>query len=244
MSQRPCPRCHTLLVHEDSGVLIYCSHCGAPQVLLSEELREQAAESTQALIDAQAGNVSSANFAEASLTSLDSGDLTAVDWPEAIRVAGFGGLIALGLGLISMALPPVALLELLWALIAPIVVLGIYCARRKHTHIRPGFGARMGLVSGLAIAVSMFTVDALRLIFNRFVFHQGAEIDKALSDAFAKVQEAQAGQPPLPFLNNTVPEFHVGLVLFGFGLSLCFYLVYAVIGGAFGGFLRSRSRTA
>jgi len=246
MSERPCPRCHTLLTNEDSGVLIYCTHCGAPQVLLSEELREQAAVAGEApaatLPDSvPAGN---GNFADAGLTSLDTGDLTTVDWSEAVRVAGLGGLIALGLGLLSIAIPPISLLELLWALIAPIVVLGIYCSRRKQTHIRPGFGARLGLVTGLAIALSMFTVDALRLIFNRFVFHRGAEIDATLATAFATIRDAQAGQPPLPYINSPIPEFRVGLILFGFGLSLCFYLVYAVISGAFGGLLRSRSRIA
>jgi predicted RNA-binding Zn-ribbon protein involved in translation (DUF1610 family) len=245
MSERSCPRCHTPLTHEDSGVLFYCGHCGAPQVLLSQELREQAAEAAVAQIAGQTGVPG--NFAEAGLTSLDTADPTAVDWSEAVRVAGLGGLIALGLGLISMAAPPVVLLELLWALIAPIVLLGIYCARRKQTRIRAGFGARLGLVSGLMIALCIFAVDALRLIFDRFVFHRGADVDAAMVSGFAKIQEAQAaqpGQPPLLFLNSAVPEFRVGLILFGFGISLCFYLAYAVIGGAFSGLLRSRSRTA
>ena len=244
MSESPCPRCHTLLTNEDSGVLMYCTHCGAPQVLLSEELREQAAERADAHIATPRDSVTAGNFAEASLTSLDTSDPTAVDWTEAVRAAGLGGLIALGLGLLSMPVPPVSFLELLWALIAPIVVLGIYCSRRKQTHIRPGFGARLGLVTGLAIALAMFTVDALRLILNRFVFHRGAEIDATLATAFATIRDAQAGQPPLPYINSPIPEFRVGLILFGFGFSLCFYLVYAVISGAFGGLLRSRSRTA
>src|ERR1700740_1200044 len=100
MSERPCPRCHTLLVNEDSGVLLYCSHCGAPQVLLSDELREQAAETAVAPIEAQTGGAVAGNFAGAGLTSLDTGDPTAVDWTEAVRVAGLGGLIALGVGLL------------------------------------------------------------------------------------------------------------------------------------------------
>jgi hypothetical protein len=245
MSERPCPRCHTLLTNEDSGVLMYCRHCGAPQVLLSEELREQAAERDAHIGTLRdGGTAGNGNFVEASLTSLDAGDPTAVDWTEAVRAAGLGGLIALGLGLLSMPVPPVSLLELLWALIAPIVVLGIYCSRRKQTHIRPGFGARLGLVTGLAIALAMFTVNALRLVFNRFVFHRGAEIDSWLVDVFAKLQEKQvASQQPMPF-NLTIPEFRVGLVLSSIGLFICFYLVYALISGAFGGLLRSNKRTA
>ena len=99
MSERPCPRCHTLLVNEDSGVLLYCSHCGAPQVLLSDEiLREQAAETAVEQIAAQTGGAVAGNFAGAGLTSLDTGDPTAVDWTEAVRVAGLGGLIGVGEG--------------------------------------------------------------------------------------------------------------------------------------------------
>jgi len=244
MSQRPCPRCHTLLINEDSGTLLYCSHCGAPQVLLSEELREQAAERAETLSAAQGASTAAGNFAEASLTSLDAGDPTAVDWTEAVRVAGWGGLIALGLGLISIAVPPFELLAFLWALIAPIVVLGIYCARRKQTRIRPGFGARLGLVTGLAIAVALSIVDGLRLILSRFVFHHGAEIDAWLMTLFVRVRESQAAnQQPMPF-NDTIPEFRVGMLLFVLGFGLCFYLVYSVISGAFGGLLRSRNRAA
>jgi hypothetical protein len=242
MSQRSCPRCHTLLVNEDPGALLYCSHCGAPQVLLSEELREQAAERAETLTPAP--EASAGNFAEAGLTSLDTSDPTAVDWTEAVRIAGLGGLIALGLGLISMAVPPVALLDLLWALIAPIVVLGIYCSRRKHTLIRAGFGARLGLLTGLTIAWAISTIAALQFIIGRFVLHRGTEIDAALAGMFTKVQETQAAnQQPMPF-NLAIPEFRVGLLLSSISFAICLYLAYALISGAFGGLLRSRSRAA
>ena len=244
MSQRPCPRCHTLLVNEDSGELLYCSHCGAPQVLLSEELREQTAEHAETLSAAPGASAAAGNFAEASLTSLDTSDPTAVDWTEAVRVAGLGGLIAFAVGLISMAVPHGDLLISLWALIAPIVVLGIYCARRKHTRIRAGFGARLGLVTGMAISAALSTLTVLQFVLTRFVFHRGSDIDSMMTTGFAKFQEAQASNPqPMPF-NVAIPEIRVGIFLFGFACVICFYLVYAVISGAFGGLLRSRSRTA
>jgi len=241
MSQRPCPRCHNLLLNEDSGALLYCSHCGAPQVLLSEELREQAAENLNAAngIPAAAGNL-----ADAGVPALDTSDPTTVDWTEAVRVAGLGGLIALCLGLLSMAVPPVEILAFLWALIAPIVVLGMYCARRKHTRIRAGFGARLGLLTGLAIAAALSIVDALRLVLFRFIFHRGAEIDSWMMALFTKLREAQAAnQQPMPF-NDAIPEFRVGMLLFVLGFILCFYLVYAIVSGAFGGLMRSRNRAA
>jgi hypothetical protein len=207
--------------------------------MLSEDLREQA-ETANA---APGATVGAGNFAEAGLPSLDAGDPTAVDWTEAVRVAGLGGLIALGLGLISMAVPPVVLLDLFWALIAPIVVLGIYCSRRKHTRIRAGFGARLGLVTGVAIAWAISTVAALQFIIGRFVLHRGPEIDSGMADVFAKLQERQAAaQQPMPF-NLAIPEFRVGLLLSSISFAICLYLAYAMISGAFGGLLRSRSRT-
>jgi len=244
MSERPCPRCHTLLSNEDSGVLLYCSHCGAPQVLLSEELREQTAEAAAVHIAAQPGTAAAGNFAEAGLASLDTGDPTAVDWTEAVRDAGLGGLIALAVGLIAMAVPHGEVLILSWALIAPIVVLGIYCARRKHTRIRAGFGARLGLVTGLAISAALSIFAALQFILARFVFHRGGDIDSMMTASFTKFQEAQAANPqPLPF-NPAIPEFRVGVLLCGFGLLISFYLLYAVVSGAFGGLLRSPRRSA
>jgi len=244
MSERICPRCHTLLLNEDSGTLIYCSQCGAPQVMLSEELREKAAEDVSAQAAVQSRSDTSGNFAEANLTSLDSGDPTAVDWTEAVRVAGLGGLIALALGVISIPVEQVGFLSLLWALIAPIVVLGIYCARRKSTRIRPSFGVRLGLVTGLAIATAMSTVGALEFILSRFVFHRGAEIDASLATIFAQIQQAQAAnQQPMPF-NLASPEFRVGLFLSCIGIFICFYLGYAMLSGAFGGLMRSNKRTA
>jgi hypothetical protein len=240
MSQRICPRCHTVLLIEDSGTLIYCSHCGAPQVMLSEELRERAAESASL----QAGSTSTENFVETGLSSLDTSDATAVDWTEAVRISGWGGLIALALGLISVPFPPVGFLGLLWALTAPIVILGIYCGRRKTTRIRPGFGARLGLITGLAIAAAMSTVGALDFILERFVIHRGADLDAAMATITVQLQQAQAAnQQPMPF-NLAIPEFRVGLFLACIGTFICFYLAYAVISGAFGGLMRSNKRTA
>jgi len=241
MPERPCPRCHTLLSKEDSGMLLYCSHCGAPQVLLSEELREQAAESAGA---GQASNTAAGNFAEASLGTLDAADPTAIDWTEAVRAAGLGGLIAFGLGLLSMAAPPADWLTFLWALIAPIVVLGIYSSRRKHTRIRVGFGARLGLVTGLAITAAMFTVSAVQLVFTRFILHRGASIDAWMTNFFTALQQRQteSGQP-MPF-NIAISEFRVGLLLASICFGICIYLGYSVISGAFGGLLRSPRRSA
>jgi hypothetical protein len=95
----------------------------------------------------------------------------------------------------------------------------------------------------VSIATALATVIGLALIFSRFVFHHGADIDTMLMTFFTQLRQAQAAnQQPMPF-NDAIPEFRVGLILSGFGFSLSFYLLYAIISGAFGGLLRSRSRT-
>jgi len=76
------------------------------------------------------------------------------------------------------------------------------------------------------------------------VFHHGADIDKAMATLFTTLHQTQAAnQQTMPF-NDAIPEFRVGLLLCSIGFGISVYLLYAVISGAFGGLLRSRSRTA
>jgi hypothetical protein len=42
VTERLCPRCHTLLPFDEDAALVFCWSCGAPQVRLSEELLARA----------------------------------------------------------------------------------------------------------------------------------------------------------------------------------------------------------
>lgn len=230
--QRLCPRCHSVLHIEDEGSLVYCWNCGAPQVRLSEELLEQAERQLTGTEAAAAA----ANPAPRPAAPV---------WRGAIRCAALAGAVAAGLTLLSFALPAVALLSWFWAVGAPIVVLGVYASRFRLTRITPGFGARLGVLSGLAIMLSSMTLNTAALLLARFVFHSSARLDSGVATVFSQLRtnmQAQSGAAAAPFLKLlSIPEFRAGLLLSSAALFLAMYLIYSALAGIFAGYLRSRS---
>jgi hypothetical protein len=170
----------------------------------------------------------------------------AVVWPAAIRYAALAGLLAAALTLIAFALPPVILLAWFWAIGAPVVVLGIYSSKIHPTRLRAAFGARLGLLCGLAIAFCMSAINAAGLVLARFVFHASAQIDTQLAAMFTQlrttIQQQGSGPaqaPVLAWLN--IPEDRLGLLLLMSAFVLLLYLGLSALGGAFAAVLRSRT---
>ncbi len=253
MTQRLCPRCRSILHTEDDTSLVFCWSCGAPQIRLSEELREQALREQAALHaaapDRNDPNNLHAGLAPALPASAFDPNPDAVLWPGALRLAGLAGAIAAALSLLTLAFAPLLLLSWFWAVGAPIVVLGLYAARFPLTRISAAFGAQLGLLTGLAIALANTSLDVLELFLTRFVFHKPAVIDSMYAQLLAQMQ-VKAHAPGDPdgaaalsqFMGLfNVPEFRVGIML---SMALAFfamYLCFSAVGGAFAGFLRSRS---
>jgi len=148
------------------------------------------------------------------------------------------------LTLLSFPLPPVSLLGLFWSFSAPIVALGVYASRFPRTRIHAGFGARLGLLAGLAITIASLTLNTLGLVLARFAFHDAASIDSPVAQIFNQLRVsmlAKSDTDASQFLAwLTIPEFRVGLLLISVGMMMVFYLVYCSLAGAFGGYLRSR----
>jgi len=240
--QRLCPRCHNVLLTAEDGTLVYCGHCGAPQVRLSEEMLEQAAQQATAAAAASLDP----DVPAGSRPPVDRvTEPTAVVWPGAIKCAGLAGAGTAALTLLSFLLPPVSLLSLLWSFAAPVVVVGIYTARFPRTRISTGFGARLGLLSGLAIALASLTINSVALVLERFAFHGSATMDSQIEQIFAQMRTSVTARSSaadahsiLNWLN--IPEFRAGLVLASFGMMLVVYLAYTTLAGAFAGALRSR----
>lgn len=169
----------------------------------------------------------------------------AIVWRGAIQCAGLAGALAAALALLSFALPPITLLSFFWFVAAPIVVLGVYSSRFRKTRITTGFGARLGLLAGLAMVIVTSTFDTIGLVLERFVFHSTAEIDTQIGNLFSQMHTNFAAQPG-PVAKAAIdilaiPEFRAGILLTSIFLCLGLYLAYSATAGAFAGYLRSRS---
>lgn len=241
VNQRLCPRCHNALQPEDDGSLVYCRHCGAPQVRLSEEMIEQAQQQAAAAAAASLDPDVPPSDRPPVARVTEPG---AVVWPGAIQTAALAGAVSAVLTLLSFLFPPVSLLGVFWGFSAPIVALGVYASRFPRTRIHAGFGARLGLLSGLAIALASLTLNTLGLVLARFAFHDAASIDGPVAQIFNQLRAsmlAKSDTDASQFLGwLTIPEFRAGLLLTSVGMMIALYLIYSSLAGAFGGYLRSR----
>ena len=207
---------------------------------LSEELREQIDQ--QIVAQRAAANPQGEPVAQAAPPS------NAIVWRGAIQIAGLAGAVAAGLALLSFALPPVVLLSLFWFITAPIIVMGFYSSRFRKTRITAGFGARLGLLTGLAILIVSSTLNTIGLVLERFVFHSTAELDSQIAKMFDQVHAnfATQSQQSVKIMNDmlAIPEFRAGILLSSIFFGLALYLAYSATAGAFAGYLRSRSPRA
>ncbi|HLI76624.1 MAG TPA: hypothetical protein VKV02_06725, partial [Acidobacteriaceae bacterium] len=173
MNERPCIRCQHPVQLED-GHLVYCSFCGSPQIFLSEELQDQIAQTARDYADrnapaAEEGTVSRAG--RWGTARLRGSDPKSQAWPTAVQYALISAGIALGLGLLSLLLPPVGVLMLLWAIAAPILTVAFFLARSTGTP-PPGsnFPAKLGLLTSMLVATCCAMVFTLQLVMERYVF--------------------------------------------------------------------------
>ncbi len=204
---------------------------------ISEDLRDQFAEQERAAI---AGEV------PGSKPTVGTTSPETVVWRGAILAAILAGVIAAGLTLLSFVVPAVILFSWLWAVGAPVIALGVYSTRFRTTRIGPGFGARLGLLCGLAISLAIASLNTVRLLLMRYAFHGAARIDAQFAAFYTQVSAgtvarsgAEAAAPFLKLL--AIPEFRAGILLSSMGASIVAYLLFSAAGGAFAGLLRARN---
>ena len=231
---RFCHRCNADLPPHDEGTLIFCSHCGAPQILLSEELQTQ--------LEAQT------NAATEGATAAATPNTRLQTWPAALRCVALAGAITAGLLFLSLLFGPIILLAFLWAVISPVVILGLFQVRLPQVPITANFGARLGFLTGLTVALVFNVVYAVTMLVARFGTHAMGAADKQMAtvlDQFRAQTESQQGVPDslLAFIHNlAVPEFRAGFMLLGVAMMSAILLTITTVGGAFAGFIRSRAR--
>lgn len=225
-----CHRCHAALPQHEDGELIYCSHCGTPQLELSEELHSQ--------IEQLAAQDAGADVAPGA-QEFKTGDPL---WAGAIRYAGLAVAVSAVLTGLATVLPVIGGLSFLWTIASPVVVIGMFHRRYPSSRITPGFGARVGMVTGLGIAVTMLAGNAIELIMMR----------RSHAPDFVAAWVSQMKQQPGSLQNadimqwidklNTIPEYRAGLTLMALGFGVGLLLMVTTAAGAFAGFARSRQR--
>jgi hypothetical protein len=226
--QEFCHRCGGELPVSD-GVSPFCPHCGSPQIYL-QEYEEQ--------------------------TGGAEGDTTGavppprpqqVDWRTAIRCAALVGGIAAVLTLLSQRVEAVSLLSLLWTISGSMIALGLYQWRRPLAWMDAGVGARIGLVVGLALVACLGVAWGGGGLVARYGLHSLAGFDAELTQQLHVQFEKTAAIAPQPaetlrFL--TSPEARAGMALAVFGMVSGVLLVLSTVGGAVGGFMRTRRKVS
>lgn len=221
--EQVCHRCSGA-VHEPD---IFCPHCGAPQ------LRYEAPEES-----ADQANTTPAQRMGAR------GDLSSVRWREAIRTAA---ILSIPAGLLSSLLG----LEALWVIAGGIVVISLY---RRRTGILPssGMGWRLGALLGLFAGVVATATDGIASVVQRYVFHQGALIDKHYRDAiqlsskmygdmFATSNPVVADAIVKTQHFRLTPDGAAAMALANAALLVASMLIFAAAGGALGARLSARA---
>jgi hypothetical protein len=234
--QRLCPRCRNAVTIEDEGTLCFCGNCGAPQVRLSQELQDEINTAREAFTTGQeTANAEPAREPEPG----------AVNWRGAILCAAFAGAVALLLEFLSMPVPPLTVVSSFWVLTAPVLTLALYQSRFRQTTIRPAFGARLGLLVGIAISLAILIATTGETLLRRYAFHSAGLLDTQMQDTFTRLRTqfiqqygAAAAAPLISWL--AIPDFRAGIMLSGFAMVVVGYLLFALAFGALGGLLRAR----
>jgi hypothetical protein len=167
-------------------------------------------------------------------------------WAGALRCVALAGAVAAGLACLSMLFPPLMLMTFLWAIISPVVVIGLFQVRAPLTALSTSFGARVGLLTGLAVSAAFSVVFTVAALLQRLQTHNLDGFDKQWSMALDQMQARMAGQPSADVAAVTqmfaLPEFRAGVVLSSIGFGIVILLAVTTAGGAFAGFVRSRPR--
>ncbi len=173
-------------------------------------------------------------------------DPSSLVWAGALRWVGLAAAIAAALACLSLLIPGVGFLSLLWAAISPVVVIGLFQSRSPQVPMSAGFGARIGLLTGLAVSAVFTVIFTAMALVERFAIKGMGEFDKQwvlMLDQLQTRMVAQSGPDALPLIRAfALPEFRAGFVLCFIAFGIAILLMITTAGGAFAGFARSRQK--
>jgi hypothetical protein len=212
--QELCHRCGGELVSGDS-TSSFCPHCGAPQIYLSEAAAPDAIDASN------------------STGVLPPPHPQLVEWRTAVLCAGLVALVAAILSILSTKVPALSFLSWLWTVSASVIALGIYQRRKPQAQMDASVGARIGIVVGLGLIVSIGMTMVVAGLVARFGLHAMGTFDAELR---AQIDKAASANPQPAEVMRYIysPEFKAGIMLAGL------VMVLSTIGGAVSGLLRTR----
>jgi hypothetical protein len=231
--QNFCHRCGGELA---SGSSPFCPHCGAPQLFLTEYAR--------------ADDPAALSNAVSSTGALPPPRPHQIEWHTAIRCAALVAAIAALLSLIASRIPFLSPLSSLWILSASLLTLSLYQRRRPLAWMDAAVGARIGIIAGLSLDVSLALVATISGLVARFKLHAmgsfDAQINQLLGEINTQLNRSASGNPELPAILRfiTTPEFRAGYALSVVGVMAIILLLLSVLAGALAGLVRTRRRPA
>ncbi|MDQ2832465.1 MAG: hypothetical protein M3Y50_01745 [Acidobacteriota bacterium] len=205
----------------------FCPHCGSPQLFLPDY--EQQVSTSEAETTGTAPPPHPQQ----------------VEWKTAIRCAVLVALVAAALSVVSARVQIVSPLTWLWTVSGSLITLALYQKRRPQAWMDAGVGARIGVVVGLALMACFAVAIAGAGLVARYALHNMAGFDAQLTQMLhAQIQKASATAPESPEVVRflTSPEVRAGMMLTGFAMLSGILVVLSTVGGAVGGFLRTRRK--
>ena len=223
-----CHRCGGELPASD-GVLPFCPHCGSPQIYLQDYEQQSGAPESN------------------TTGAVPPPKPQRVEWKTAMRCALLVAVIAAGLNQVATRVQAVSLMSLLWIVSGSMITLALYQRRRPLAWMDARVGARIGLVVGLALVACLGIAMAAGGVVSRYALHSMGGTDTQLTEMMRLEFTQLNAINPVPAWLRTLfftPEFRAGIMLAGFGTMSGFLLVLSTVGGALGGFMRTRRKVS
>ena len=170
-----------------------------------------------------------------------------VEWKTAMVCAGGVAALAAVLSIVAAGFPAITVLNWLWILSGSMTTLALYRRRRPQAQMDARIGARIGLVTGLALVSFVAVAMVGAGLVARFGLHTMTGFDAKLAEQMhLQMDHAMVTNPVpkemLPFFYS--PEFSAGMMLVGMAVVAGVVVVLSAVSGAAGGMLRMRQGRA
>lgn len=221
-----CQRCGHTLPESDTK---FCPECGLAQLRVSDE----AVHFEEHLEAAAATAQSTVAYRQAH---------SRADWRYALRCCFLVAVIGAVLQAVASYIDVVNALVTLWILMASMTTILLYRRGRPGLPMSAGMGSRMGLTTGMLMAVLIFGVVAIAAFVLRFHSHSHM-IDDGMAEWLKQMKEQRSLPPGAEEIWNR-PEFRAGIVVAGSFFSICLFTAFTTLTGALAGTLFSSKRRA